>query len=101
MERSPRRLPAVKGRRFPRLADAYFGNTIAFRHGVDIPLDLAACRRLQEACLVLPDSPKASVALSRRCLQHILREAAKVKHGDLYAGDSGAFRRGQASDLYR
>lgn len=36
-----------------------------------------------EACLVLADSPKASAALSRRCLQHILRECAKVKHGNL------------------
>ena len=36
-----------------------------------------------EACLVLEDSPKASAALSRRCLQHILREEAKVKHGNL------------------
>lgn len=36
-----------------------------------------------EACLVLADSPKASAALSRRCLQHILREKAKVKKGDL------------------
>ena len=36
-----------------------------------------------EASLVLADSPKASAALSRRCLQHILREKAKVKHGDL------------------
>ena len=36
-----------------------------------------------EACLVLADSPKASAALSRRCLQHILREKAGVKHGDL------------------
>ena len=36
-----------------------------------------------EACLVLPDSPKASAALSRRCLQHMLREVAKVKPSDL------------------
>ncbi len=36
-----------------------------------------------EACLVLPDSPKASAALSRRCLQNLLREKAKVKHGNL------------------
>lgn len=36
-----------------------------------------------EACLVLSDSPKASAALSRRCLQNILREAAQVKHSDL------------------
>ena len=36
-----------------------------------------------EACVVLADSPKASAALSRRCLQTVLREAAKVKHDDL------------------
>jgi hypothetical protein len=36
-----------------------------------------------EACLVLADSPKASAALSRRCLQHLLRHAAKVKPADL------------------
>ena len=33
----------------------------------------------REACLVIADSPKASAALSRRCLQHILREKAGVK----------------------
>ena len=37
----------------------------------------------REACLTLVDSPKASAALSRRCLQHLLREEAKVKHGNL------------------
>lgn len=37
----------------------------------------------REACIVLTDSPKASAALSRRCLQHLLREVAKVKRGDL------------------
>jgi hypothetical protein len=36
-----------------------------------------------EACLVLEDSPKASAALSRRALQHILRDAAGVKPGNL------------------
>ncbi len=36
-----------------------------------------------EACLVLTDSPKASAALSRRCLQHLLREEAKIKPNDL------------------
>ncbi len=36
-----------------------------------------------EACLTLVDSPNASAALSRRCLQHILREIAKVKSGNL------------------
>jgi hypothetical protein len=37
----------------------------------------------REACLVLPDSPKASAALSRRCLQNLLREHFKVKHENL------------------
>jgi hypothetical protein len=32
---------------------------------------------------VLQDSPKASAALSRRCLQHILHEKANVKEGNL------------------
>lgn len=36
-----------------------------------------------EACMTLGDSPKASAALSRRCLQHILREKGKVKKGSL------------------
>jgi len=36
-----------------------------------------------EACLVLPDSAKAAAALGRRCLQHLLREYAKVKPTDL------------------
>lgn len=37
----------------------------------------------RESCLVLPDSPKASAALSRRCLQHLLREHAGIKEGNL------------------
>jgi Domain of unknown function (DUF4145) len=37
----------------------------------------------KEACLVLPDSPKASAALSRRCLQAVLRDKAKTKAKDL------------------
>ena len=36
-----------------------------------------------EACLVLPDSAKASAALSRRCLQLLLREAGNTKKKDL------------------
>jgi hypothetical protein len=37
-----------------------------------------------EAALVLRDSEKASAALSRRCLQSILRDKAGVKPTDLY-----------------
>lgn len=47
----------------------------------EVPNELAD--DYKEACLVLTDSPKASAALSRRCLQNLLRDAAKVKHGDL------------------
>lgn len=36
-----------------------------------------------EACLVLPDSEKASAALSRRCLQHLLREYVGIDKKDL------------------
>lgn len=43
----------------------------------EVPPDLT--EDYKEACLVLSDSPKASAALSRRCLQHLLREYAKIK----------------------
>jgi len=46
----------------------------------DVPEKYAADYR--EACLVFWDSPKASAALSRRCLQHLLTNEAGVK-GDL------------------
>ncbi len=36
-----------------------------------------------EAVAVLDKSPKASAALSRRCLQHLLRDHVKVKPGEL------------------
>jgi Domain of unknown function (DUF4145) len=45
--------------------------------------DLSVVSDYEEACLVLDDSPKASAALSRRALQHILREKIGVKHQDL------------------
>ncbi len=47
----------------------------------EVPVNFA--QDYAEACLVLADSPKASAALSRRCLQHILREKAGVKKADL------------------
>lgn len=47
----------------------------------DVPDKFAVDYR--EACLVLADSPKASAALSRRCLQNLLREVAGVKSSDL------------------
>lgn len=47
----------------------------------EVPADIVEDYR--EACLVLGDSPKASAALSRRCLQILLRGAAGVIQGDL------------------
>lgn len=38
----------------------------------------------REASVVLDDSPKASAALSRRCLQNLLRDVAGVAPGDLF-----------------
>jgi hypothetical protein len=48
---------------------------------VEVPEAIAA--DYKEAGAVLPISPKASAALSRRCLQHLLRDAAGVQAGDL------------------
>ena len=39
----------------------------------------------REACLVIGDSEKASAALSRRCLQNLLRTEAETKAKDLVA----------------
>lgn len=48
---------------------------------VEVPSDIVD--DYEEACLVLSDSPKASAALSRRCLQNLLRKAAGVTPGNL------------------
>ncbi|MCX6682150.1 MAG: DUF4145 domain-containing protein [Methanoregula sp.] len=48
---------------------------------IEVPDDFS--EDYKEACLVLGDSPKASAALSRRCLQHILREKANVTPSEL------------------
>lgn len=47
----------------------------------DVPKEFAG--DYLEACRVLPDSPNASAALSRRCLQNLLRDKAKVKPSNL------------------
>ena len=47
----------------------------------DVPVHIA--EDYNEAGLILDDSPKASAALSRRCLQTLLREESNIKKGSL------------------
>jgi hypothetical protein len=49
----------------------------------EVPEPYASLAR--EAGLILPDSPRASAALSRRCLQQLLRDVAGAPPGSLYA----------------
>lgn len=48
----------------------------------DVPEEYASLA--QEAGLILADSPRASAALSRRCLQQMLREKAGAPPSELY-----------------
>ena len=48
----------------------------------DIPDDYS--EDIRESSVVLPISPKASAALSRRCLQHIIRQHFGIKEKTLY-----------------
>ena len=47
----------------------------------DVPEQFAV--DYKQASLVLADSPMASAALSRRCLQHLIREVTGIKERDL------------------
>ncbi|MDP2304323.1 MAG: DUF4145 domain-containing protein [Ignavibacteria bacterium] len=47
----------------------------------EVPIEFS--KDYNEACITLFDSSKASAALSRRCLQSILREKGEVKHSSL------------------
>jgi hypothetical protein len=49
----------------------------------EVPAEFAEDYR--EACLVLADSEKASAALSRRCLQHLLHDKIGIKEHSLSA----------------
>lgn len=59
---------------------AYPKNTGRSRAAPEVPAHVA--EDYHEACAVLEDSPKASAALSRRCLQAVLRESG-FAHKDL------------------
>ncbi len=71
----------LRGTRGTRTVDEDF---IAYPRGASgrpIPLEVPQvyAEDFKEACLVLAHSDKASAALSRRCLQAILRDEAKTK----------------------
>lgn len=56
---------------------------VSVRPNAPVEVDEHIAEDFNEACLVLSLSPKASAALSRRCLQGVLRDKAEVKHGSL------------------
>jgi len=57
---------------------------VAARGPIPVEVPEKYAEDYNEACLVFADSAKASAALSRRCLQLLLRDEAKVKHQDLF-----------------
>jgi hypothetical protein len=50
---------------------------------VDPSVEKPFSSEFEEAVTVLPDSPKASAALSRRCLQNLIREKEGIRERDL------------------
>lgn len=63
-------------------------NFMVFPKGANRPpappeVTSAIAQNFNEACLVLTDSPQASAALSRRCLQHLLNERGVSKSDNL------------------
>jgi hypothetical protein len=69
---------------------------------IEVPAEFAD--DYKEACLVFSDSPKASAALTRRCLQNLLRDYFRVKHGNLAEEiqqilDSGKLSSGLAEEI--
>ena len=62
-------------------ANIHVGEREPIKAHEDVPPEFA--EDYEEAALILELSPKASAALSRRCLQNILREKAGVEPGSL------------------
>ncbi len=67
------------------IRDSYRITVHPFSSARPIPSEVEShfANDFNEASLILSYSPKASAALSRRCLQNVLREKATVKKGDL------------------
>ena len=84
MRRAPLRLVTPTGKTGNMVS---FTETILYPKGTARPIppevDEEFADDFREACLVIGDSEKASAALSRRCLQNLLREKAKTKAKNL------------------
>lgn len=63
----------------------------------EVPAEIA--RDFNEASVVLNESPQASAALSRRCLQHVLVERGVTKSDNLSTGIDEALKSGLPSHL--
>lgn len=63
----------------------------------DVPLPIA--QDFNEASVVITDSPQASAALSRRCLQHVLNERGVSKSENLSTAIDDALKTGLPSHL--
>jgi len=70
-----------RGSDLPKRIQAYPKGASRSPISTDVPIEFSD--DYKEACLVFSDSPKASSALSRRCLQNVLREKAGVTKGNL------------------
>jgi len=79
-ENSPYDAPRIK-----KIFEGYFVKP-RFSSIPPVPeeVDLKFAKDYNEAYSIISISPQASAALSRRCLQNILREKANVKHDNLY-----------------
>jgi hypothetical protein len=65
------------------ISSIYVRPLISSRPPVSTEVDAKFSNDYNEACLIIGFSAKASAALSRRCLQILLREKAGVKQGEL------------------
>ncbi|TDO23755.1 DUF4145 domain-containing protein [Pedobacter duraquae] len=65
------------------ISSIYVNPLKSSRPSLSQEVDSKFSKDYNEACLILDFSPKASAALSRRCLQILLREKAGVKPGEL------------------
>ncbi len=75
--------PTVPARLYNIKSMAFVNPITSQRPPAPPEVDKMFADEYNEACLIISFSPKASAALSRRCLQNILREKAGIKKRNL------------------